>query len=140
MSGLSAAYFEVPVVRQPHHCLITNIRQRILHSVDSGEAWGGSPKILFKDRLPKIPVIQAAVRLPILCYAFKGCRNSCRVMTWTTVYHYCKTGQPIPLPKNRSSAAVYAPVYAAQFYIQLKRLPKHYFWTTYDAAQNYGVR
>ena len=54
MSGLSAAYFEVPVVRQPHRCLITNIRQRILHSVDSGEAWGGSPKILFKNRLPKI--------------------------------------------------------------------------------------
>jgi hypothetical protein len=55
-SGLSAAYFEVHVVRQPHRCLITNIRQCILHSVDSGEAWGGSPKICFENRLPKIPV------------------------------------------------------------------------------------
>jgi hypothetical protein len=57
MSGLSAAYFEIPFVGQPPRCLITNIRQRILHSVDSGEAWGGgSPKVLFKNRLPKIPV------------------------------------------------------------------------------------
>ena len=55
MSGLSTAYFEVPFVRQPPRCLITNIRQRILHSVDSGGAWGGSPKIVFGNRLPKIP-------------------------------------------------------------------------------------